>query len=141
MATPRVSFNINGIGGQQTPTDSTNTIWFVPAEGYFEWDAIPQPGSTNSLMGFYADVRAGYEHVGSNFAKSIGLSNGNFGFTQVSFGLIIFNSFTLSAQRFYGPSQVVTNSTGTTVTVNNYGWSFQLQLSPTSAVQSNKGGS
>jgi hypothetical protein len=140
LGTPRFSANINGIGGQLTPTNSTNFIPFIPAEGYFEWDAIAPPSSTDSRLGLYFDVRSGFEHVPSDYATSVGLSKNNFGLTQISAGLLVLGSFTVSAQRYYGPSQSFAVMGGTPVTANNFGWSFQLQLAPASLAKNAKGG-
>lgn len=140
LATPRFSANLNGLGGQQTPTNSTNFIPFVPAEGYFEWDAIAPATSNDSQLGLFLDVRSGWEHVASNYASAIGLSKNNFSLTQISTGLLVIGSFTLSAQRYIGPSQSFTGANGATITTNNLrAWSFQLQLAPSSVINAAKG--
>jgi hypothetical protein len=133
-----LSANINGLGGQQTPNNSNGFIPIIPLEEYFEWDAISPTDNTNSTIGFYFDARAGFEHVAADYASAVGLSKNNFLMAQISGGILVKGSFTISGQRYYGPAQSFVQPNGMPVTVKNYGWAFSLQFAPTQLAKAAK---
>ncbi|MGD0097289.1 MAG: hypothetical protein ABSB60_12395 [Terracidiphilus sp.] len=143
IASPQVSFNINGLTGQNTITGATNVNWFVPAEGYIQLAAIPPKDGGDSPGSIFVNYRGGWEHVSSQFATNAGLKSGDsFGLQQLSVGLALNGGIRISAQRYYGPEQAYTTGTGSTVSVNNFkDWQLSVQLSPTNVKKKSSSGS
>jgi hypothetical protein len=128
---PKIGFNIQGFGAQNTITQATEYNWNESVEIYEEYRAFSS--NTDPGGALYVDFRGGLQGVQGSFARSIGITGKTeFGLAQVSMG-VIFNGFLrVGFQRFFGPSQFYTTTSGTPATSqSDFGkWHLVLQLSP-----------
>ena len=123
LSSPSVGFNVSGLSGQNTITESTEYNLNLPIELYAQTASIEQTaGVSNALL--YADVKPAIELVSPAFATAIGLkSNRYFSLVQAAAGLEFSGSVRVGFQYFFGPSQVyqVPTATGTTTKTGKVG--------------------
>jgi hypothetical protein len=123
LTSPSVGFNVNGLTGQNTVTESTEYNINVPLEFYAQTASIEQTqGSSDALL--YVDLKPAAEVVSPAFATAIGLkSNRYFFLAQAAAGIEFHNSVRVGFQYFFGPSQVyqVPTATGTVTKTGKVG--------------------
>jgi hypothetical protein len=96
---PKLGFNFAGFGSQSTITESTEYNFNLSLEGY------AQAGSDNGTFVGYFDARSGLQSVQSSYAKSMGLSKGNFLLSSGTIGVQIKGILRIGFQQFFGPRQ------------------------------------
>jgi hypothetical protein len=126
LTSPSVGFNVNGLTGQNTITESTEYNVNVPLEFYAQTSSIEKNGAI-----LYVDAKPAMELVSPAFASAIGLkSNRYFFLGQASAGIEFAKRVRFGFQYFFGPQQVyqVPSGTGTT-TKNSKVGGFHLVVS------------
>jgi hypothetical protein len=126
LTSPSVGFNVNGLTGQNTITQSTEYNLNVPLEFYAQTASIEKDGAL-----LYADAKPAMELVSPAFASAIGLkSNRYFFLGQAAAGIEFAKKVRVGFQYFFGPQQVyqVPNGTGTTTKSSKVG-GFHLVVS------------
>jgi hypothetical protein len=137
FANPRVGFTVNGLSATTTTTNATDINFNLANENYLQIDAIPTSSGGDSPASIFGDYRWGYEHISSTYQANSNLTASNFILQQLEVGIVIGGSIKISADRYWGPSQVYVDSTGTQATANNFSnWSMRVQITPSSLAPS-----
>lgn len=121
---PRLGFNFQGFGSQNTITEATEQNWNGSVVANYLYPLIPDVSS--SPVSFYVDGKTGYQGVQGAFARSIGLGHKlNFALSEVAAGFD-FAGFRVGFQRFFGPASAFGQSTN-----NQFAsWHMTVQFSP-----------
>jgi hypothetical protein len=121
LSSPSVGFDVSGLSGQNTITQSTEYNVNVPLEFYAQTGSIEQTaGVSNALL--YVDVKPAMELVSPGFASAIGLTSNRYFFLgQADVGIEFSKSVRVGFQYFFGPNQVyqVPGAAGTTATTKS----------------------
>ena len=133
IVNPRVGFSVNGLSATATAANATDINAYITNENYFQIDGMPAHNGGDSPASLFFDYRWGLEHIGSGFASTAKLPSNNFLLQQMSAGLVIGGSIRISAERYFGPSQVYIDSTGAQASANNFAnWQLRVQFTPSS---------
>jgi len=114
LTSPAVGFNVSGLTGQNTITQSTEYNVNIPLEFYAQTSSIEQTDSASNAL-LYVDVKPAMELVSPAFASAIGLTSNRYFFLgQVAAGIEFAKSVRVGFQYFFGPEQVyqVPSTTG-----------------------------
>jgi hypothetical protein len=135
---PKMGFEVSGLTAQTTTTGASNINGNISSETYFQLDAIPASAGGDSPGSIFVNYRGGWQGVSSEFQQSAGLPHSSFGLQMFSAGLAINGFMRISAQRYFGPEQTFVNTSGSTVTVNNFkNWQIAIQLTPSNVKNKN----
>jgi hypothetical protein len=100
MFDPRIGFNFNGFGSQNTITESEENNINLSIETY------GQAGSDSGTFVGYLDVRSGGEFIPqASYAQALGLTHRSFLLTSATIGVQITGVIRIGYQYFIGPSQ------------------------------------
>jgi len=131
LTSPSVGFNVSGLSGQNTITETNEYNVNVPLEFYAQTASIEK-----DVAVLYVDLKPAMELVSPAFASAIGLkSNRYFFLGQAAAGLEFSKRVRVGFQYFFGPQQVYQIPTGTSTTTKSSrvgGFHLVVSFSPKS---------
>jgi hypothetical protein len=120
LTSPAIGFDVSGLTGQNTITQSTEYNFNLPLEIFGQTGSLETDSGVSSAT-LYFDAKPSMELVSPDFATTIGLKSSRYFFLmQADAGIEFAKSARVGFQYFYGPSEVyqAPTTTGTTMKTN-----------------------